>query len=194
MTTTLTPNLNNYCVYFHIRKDTDKVFYIGKGWTKTRPYSSKNRNPHWHSVVNKAGKLTKIIAKNLTNEQASKLERRLISLYRNRNIKIVNITDGGDGVPGYKHTKEAREKMSAAKLGKKLPAPPGRGQAISLAKKGKPTKLSKSLICNETGELFNSCMNAARAHNICHAALAKHLARKPYYKTVGGRTYTWLPL
>ena len=50
------------------------------------------------------------------------MEQCYIALYdtTNRN-KGYNITLGGEGICGYKHTKEARKKMSEARKGKKNP-------------------------------------------------------------------------
>lgn len=46
--------------------------------------------------------------------------------------------------------------------------------------------------CNETGEVFRSQKAAAMAHGIDAGALGRHLARKPYHKSVKGRTYDFV--
>jgi len=96
-------------VYKHIRLDTNQVFYIGVGKTDKRPYSKIYRNKHWHNVVNKAGYTVEIIFNNLTWEEALQKECELIKEYGRLDNKtgiLVNMTDGGDGVNGYKHTEE----------------------------------------------------------------------------------------
>ena len=96
-------------VYKHIRLDSNQVFYIGVGKTDKRPYSKVYRNKHWHNVVNKAGYSVEIILNNLTWEEALQKERELIKEYGRLDNKtgiLVNMTDGGEGVNGYKHTEE----------------------------------------------------------------------------------------
>lgn len=65
-----------FCVYEHIRKDTGTCFYVGKGTLK-RAYN-KSRNKHHDYVVNKYGMTVKIIADNLTQDEAYELERKTI--------------------------------------------------------------------------------------------------------------------
>lgn len=47
-------------------------------------------------------------------------EKKWIAFYRGQGIDLVNLTDGGEGVPGLVFSVAAREKMSAAKKGRKL--------------------------------------------------------------------------
>ena len=96
-------------VYKHIRLDTNQIFYIGVGKTDKRPYSKVYRNKYWHNVVNKAGYFVEIILNDLTWDEALQKERELIKKYGrldNKTGVLVNMTDGGDGVNGYKHTEE----------------------------------------------------------------------------------------
>lgn len=96
-------------VYQHIRLDTNTIFYIGMSKNIKRPYSKIYRNKHWHNVVNKAGYTVEIIFNNLTWEEALQKECELIKEYGRLDNKtgiLVNMTDGGDGVNGYKHTEE----------------------------------------------------------------------------------------
>lgn len=54
-----------------------------------------------------------IIKKECTEEEAKKLEKELISEHHaNQREHGYNLTDGGDGSGGYKHTIEAKNKMS----------------------------------------------------------------------------------
>jgi hypothetical protein len=112
-------NFFNHYVYCHLRQDTNKVFYIGKG-QKRRAYNVNSRNAHWKNIVNKAGGFTVlIIASNLTNTEALNFERILIiSLKQQTDINLCNLTDGGDGV--YNPSEETRLKQKKAKIGKLL--------------------------------------------------------------------------
>jgi hypothetical protein len=101
-------------VYFHIRPDTNKVFYIGIG-LKRRAYNFNQRNQRWDRVVNKAGGcIVELVATCLSNEDALELERFLIDEYKNLGYDLTNLSDGGEiGPVGYKHTTEALNKMKA---------------------------------------------------------------------------------
>ena len=46
--------------------------------------------------------------------------------------------------------------------------------------------------CNETGEVWDSAIIAADAHNLTYNQLLQHLKRTRGFKTVKGRTYTYL--
>ncbi|RUW55586.1 hypothetical protein EOA32_00780 [Mesorhizobium sp. M1A.F.Ca.ET.072.01.1.1] len=45
------------------------------------------------------------------------------------------------------------------------------------------------IICNETGEEFESISHAARVHCLSQSALSNHLNQKPGHKSVKGKTY-----
>jgi hypothetical protein len=81
-------------VYGHYKKDTNELFYIGKGSGK-RAWSIKNRNSYWYKVVNKHDYYIKILYDNMTDEEAFFKERELIAEVGRENL--VNMTDGGDG-------------------------------------------------------------------------------------------------
>jgi hypothetical protein len=101
-------------VYEHIRNDTNKVFYVGKGKDK-RAYSVHKRNQYWNNIVNKCGGFTvKFIAKDLDEELALLVEVERIDQLKILGYVLCNLTEGGEGASGYKHTKEALEKISAA--------------------------------------------------------------------------------
>lgn len=111
-----------YCVYRHIRKDKNEVFYIGIGNSK-RPYSKSCRNYHWRNIVKNTPYEIEILAEGLTWEQAIAKEREFISLYGREDLgngTLVNLTDGGEGNTGYVASKTTRQKQSAAKKGRKL--------------------------------------------------------------------------
>ena len=103
-----------YYVYEHTRNDTNVVFYVGKGKNK-RAYSKHHRNQYWTNIVNKAGGFTvKFIAKDLDEELALLVEIERIDQLKRLGYVLCNITEGGEGSSGYKHTKEALKKIGAA--------------------------------------------------------------------------------
>lgn len=96
-----------YYVYQHKRLDENTIFYVGKG-CKDRHSQTVNRNRYWHNVVNKSGFESEILFDNLDEELALLIEIELIDKYRKLNFKLVNLTDGGEGVSGYKHTQKTK--------------------------------------------------------------------------------------
>lgn len=59
----------------------------------------------------------KVLIDNLAKEQASEVEQQLIEYYKSIG-KSYNITNGGEGTLGYKHTDSYKEKMRLLQLGK----------------------------------------------------------------------------
>lgn len=102
-----------FYTYLHRRASDNKPFYIGKG-KGTRAYSCNSRNKHWHSVVDKHGLKVEIIARWQDEESAFTHERLLIEAFRSMGFRLVNATDGGEGVSGFKFSEQSREKISQA--------------------------------------------------------------------------------
>ena len=110
-------------LYRHIRTDKQEVFYIGIGENESRAYNKKNRTRVWKNTANK-GYETEILFEDVTWEQVIEKEKEFIALYGRKNLglgTLVNLTDGGEGTIGYKHTDEAKEKNRLASTGKNNP-------------------------------------------------------------------------
>lgn len=124
-----------YYVYGYIRLDTNTYFYIGKGTGRRYKRTDiNNRNPHFVNIINKVNYKVILLKENLSQEEALNLEQFMINLLINKfdysiDIKgferkkkhLVNMSLGGDGCTGYKHTEEALEKMSNASKGRPSP-------------------------------------------------------------------------
>jgi len=123
-------------VYIHSKPD-GTPFYVGKG-NKYRMGEFYGRN-NWHQkIVKKYGKLN-IIKKHIecsSDEIALELEIGLIKLMRNNGYELCNLTDGGDGVNGYKHDPESVERVRQKNLGR-VQTPEER-KLRSVALKGRP--------------------------------------------------------
>jgi hypothetical protein len=102
-----------FYVYAHRRKDTNRVFYVGKG-TGKRAWKHAGRNDWWHRIVKKHGRTVEIVFRFDDENLAFLMERELIDFYGRDNL--CNMTDGGMG--GISPTLETREKISAANKGK----------------------------------------------------------------------------
>lgn len=108
-----------YCVYIHKKKTDGEVFYVGKG-IETRPYNTKHRSDWWIRIEKKYGRDVEIITDGLTNDEAIQLEIKTIAKYGRLNLgtgTLCNMTDGGEGGFGLKHTDESKKLMSEAAMG-----------------------------------------------------------------------------
>ena len=100
-----------FYVYEHIRPDTNQVFYVGKG-SGARLNSVKDRNKHWQNVVNKVGFKAIKLVEHDSEELILLAEIERIDQLRKFGFKLVNVTDGGQGISGLKHSEESKKKMS----------------------------------------------------------------------------------
>lgn len=174
-------------VYRHIRLDKNEPFYIGIGSKKSRCYTNKTRNKHWHNIVNKIEYRVDILFDDLTMDEAKEKEKEFIRLYGKKSNGgcLVNITDGGEGslgriasaeerelrrirmmennpFSGKNLTPEAREKMRLAKLGKKRPKEWYIKQAEKMkAYTGFNHWNSKYVLDAETGVFYGSVKEAS---------------------------------
>ena len=98
-------------LYRHIRQDKNEPFYIGIGESEDRAYEKKGRTRAWKHIAKK-GYDVEILFGDLNWEEACEKEREFIALYGRRDRKkgtLVNMTDGGEGTVGYRHTDETKE-------------------------------------------------------------------------------------
>lgn len=105
------PLFNMFYTYIHFRKDDSKPFYVGKG-SGNRHLSKVGRNSHWKNIVNKHGFDSKIMASWECEQDAFEHERFLISCFKDIGIKLVNLTDGGEGASGAIRTSEQKKRYS----------------------------------------------------------------------------------
>lgn len=106
-----------FYTYAHT-KPNGTIFYIGKG-KDCRAWDKDNRNTYWHNIVNKYGYEVKIIANNIDEELALLCEIEAIDIYKRRGFQLCNMTEGGEGFSGGKHTQESKNKMSLQRKGHK---------------------------------------------------------------------------
>lgn len=103
-------------VYRHIRLDKNEPFYIGIGNEKSRAYDKRGRTNWWKNIAKK-GYEVEILFEDIDFEEAIKKEIEFIALYGRKNNStgtLVNLTDGGQGTIGYRHTRESIEKCRFA--------------------------------------------------------------------------------
>lgn len=104
----------DFYIYAWYYKDTDKVFYIGKGH-KNRMYDTVgSRNNYFKNIINKEKDNidVKKIYDNLTEEDSYLLERKLIHEYWNKGECKANFHEGGCGGNHGNYGASMKEKLS----------------------------------------------------------------------------------
>lgn len=84
----------------------------------------------------------KVLERNLTLKEANEREKFYIKWHKDLNIKLYNLTDGGDGNAGHKCSEEIKRFLSKLKLGKSW-GKHSQATKLLLSAKKKGIKLSK---------------------------------------------------
>lgn len=115
-------------LYRHIRRDTNEVFYIGIGSDSdgkyVRAYSHKQRSTFWKNITKLSKYIVEIVLDNLSWDKACEKEKEFILLYGRKDLNtgtLCNLTNGGEGVFGYKHSQERLDKLSVNSSGSNNP-------------------------------------------------------------------------
>jgi hypothetical protein len=107
----------SFYVYLHRRATDGRVFYVGKG-TGNR-INSRKRNEHWKRVSSKHGYAVEIVQDGMQEWWALELEKELIAHHGRETL--CNMTDGGEGLAGFKFSEEHKKKIGDAHRGKPKP-------------------------------------------------------------------------
>lgn len=147
--------MSQFYLYRHIRPDTNQVFYVGIGSIPKRnvttfetehsrafDVSKWKRSEYWQRVFTKCNKQIEIdiLYESSSYDEIKEKEKEFIKLYGRHDLQkgsLVNLTDGGDGNVGLKHSESTRKKMSESAKGKHTPSEETKLK-ISLSKTGKP--------------------------------------------------------
>ena len=124
---------SSFYTYFHTRNDTNTVFYVGKGHGN-RAHNVTFRNPHWQRIVAKCGHAVHIASKWGCEEDAFAHEKFLILCFKDMGVPLCNMTNGGEGSSGYRHSAETLTKMSSTRKG--VPLSEAHKAKLSAATKG----------------------------------------------------------
>jgi len=123
-------------VYLH-KKDNGSIFYVGKG-NGYRAWQKSNRSEYWNRVKNKYGLNVVIFKDNMSDEDALSLEMELIEAIGLK--KLTNLTLGGDGALGLKHSEQTKQKIGKANSGGTSWS---KGVKLSKKHRGKISKANK---------------------------------------------------
>jgi hypothetical protein len=103
--------MNKYYTYAYLRKD-GTPYYIGKG-TGNRAHLQLN-----HKVYTPEKERVLYLKQNLTEEEANRHEVYMINVLGRKDNGtgiLLNLTSGGEGISGYRHTEESKNKMRRSK-------------------------------------------------------------------------------
>lgn len=153
-------------LYIHTCVDTGNVFYVGIGSNNNdqfnRAFSKKRRSKLWKNVTASLEYKVDILFKNISWGEACEKEKELIKFY-GRKIDssgvLLNVTLGGEGAYGFKHSKDHIKKLSETnKLGNNPNA--------------------KRCIHFETDKIFNSLKEACVELNLSYGQQTSAIRRK----------------
>lgn len=114
-------------IYILIDPETNQVRYIGKTKSLKRRYNQhisecsklKSHKNNWLlSLKNRNLRPEMVVIDETDKDDWIFLEQWYIQLYKSWGYRLTNHTEGGEGVYGYTHSQETREKMSKANKGR----------------------------------------------------------------------------
>lgn len=152
-----------FYVYVHKNPKSNEIFYVGKGCGK-RAYSKHNRNRHWQSKVSSYGGFNvHFLAKELDQEFAFLMEMEVIDLYRKVGCKLANVTNGGDGIQGFKHSEETKQKIA-----KKATGRPGKFKSENFTPEMRQLIIESNKRREFTETMKEKCTFAGKSHTEEH--------------------------
>jgi len=118
-------------VYLLIDPRDKTPFYVGKGvgqrchfHVQEARYYADRRSPKLNKIrkILALGLMPEVIKikENISDKQAIEFECFLIAKMRNLGVLLTNLTDGGDGAKGYKHTEQHKQQMRKMFFGRAL--------------------------------------------------------------------------
>ncbi len=184
--------MNNYVVYIHTSPSGKR--YVGITCTslegRWRHGNGYYRNKYFTKAIKKYGWDNfkhEIVAESLSKLEAEEIEQSLIERYQS-NIKSFgyNIKSGGDS--NGKHAEESKRLMSENRKGKGT-QPKSEATKQKMRENHAGGNAPKQVLCVETGDIYKSINDAARAVNINKKVISNCCRGVIHYNTAGG--YHW---
>lgn len=184
-------------VRFNTYKRLDRVSIGGKLYNSLKKHGVNN---HCFAMIHT---LPADVSQSVMNEY----ERLYISQYRECGIELLNLTEGGEGSKGYKHTDEARKIMKAKAVGRIAgDKNPNYGKGLHgknnpMYGKKRPKELMDKLLkakqkavvqyslAGEAVAEYPSIAKAARKTGLEISNISSICVRRPECKTAGG--FSW---
>ena len=166
--------LENYKIYI-IKNKQDKIVYVGL----TRRTLSERYEQHIYlKKLNRDEHKIELVKDNMSREEAAILEKLLIDQYNTMNDGLNQAYGDAAGNSRY-HTEETKQYLSSINKGKKVSEE--HAQKNRVARIGKynseyhkqmvSDKVSKSVICLDTGKVYKSAREAARELNLHYSKI-----------------------
>lgn len=185
-------NPNRYYVYCFYKKETNEIFYVGKGSEyRYKNVSKRHRNPQFNEIYQSCPCASKILYNHLTEDEAYRLEIETIAKIRQiPNNILVNVSVGGGGHNTHVFTEAEKEHLRQISLG---PNNPNYGNywtdeqkqylrekaQKSGRYKGKNNPRAKKVMCIETGQIFDTMTDAAKAYGLKCSGSIYHAINYP---------------
>lgn len=184
-------NNAEFYTYFHYRCDDGLVFYVGKGKDR-RAWSKKSRSKWWKSVVAKHGIRVEIVAYWQTEAEALEHEKFLIASMRSAGAPLTNLTNGGEGFTGGRHSDEYRERL---RIDLKNPDRQRRMAEANRGRKLSPEHIAKlrgrKLTDEHRAKVAAANLGAKRSNEAREAMRQAKLGTKQSPETIAKRKATW---
>jgi hypothetical protein len=116
-----------FYVYEHWRPDTGACFYVGKGSGRRAYDMRRGRNRHHKFIQEKLAGLgmaveVRLVAERLLEGDALALEIERIASHRKAGVALANVSAGGEGPSGRRHTEDEKRRVSAKLKGRVVSA------------------------------------------------------------------------
>jgi hypothetical protein len=169
-----------YAIYRLLDPDTNEVRYVGRtsnGEKRVKAHFilsvlKQNKFPidRWCAKLLRQGKKPTFDYA-VTFEKSDNIDKvlndaetKLIAEYRKAGFRLLNCTDGGEGLTGWKHSSKARKSMREAWKNREPPSQASRNRMSEAGKnrwKSETPKWSKRVRCRETGAEYPTAHAAA---------------------------------
>ena len=143
-----------YYVYQHRKADTNEIFYVGKGKCN-RAFVATKRNPYWKNIVSKHGFNVEFVAFNLDEELSFLVELETIDLYKRVGCQLANLTNGGEGTSGLKHSEQHKANLKGNTFGASSWGKTFKGKTHSDEQKEKWSKFRKGITSPRKGVVLS---------------------------------------